>query len=88
MTTTTTFLTATGTTWSLTGVTLARHHDVGPDGGDRFEAVPNSVGRNDGMPYVAVNVNGTITFVDRGLVKTTGRITQVVRVASVDSSAA
>ncbi len=87
MTTATTFLTATGTTWVLIGVTLAR---LGADGlteGERYAAVPNALNRS-GRPWVTVQVGCTVTFVDRGEVKTTGRIANVVKVASVKGPAA
>jgi hypothetical protein len=90
MHTTTTFLTATGTTWSLTGMVLTRcGEDVGV--GSSYEAVPNAVDRG-GQPYVAVVVGSMLTFTEsrggRPVAMTTGRVTQVLRVASARTSAA
>ncbi len=84
--TTTTFQTATGSTWSLTGAVLQRHSDQDGSRREVYEAVANAVDE-DGVQQVVVRVSGTITFVDRGIVKTTGRVVRVLGVRSVSSAA-
>jgi hypothetical protein len=86
MTTSTTFRTTTGTLWTVTGTVLTRLCSERAEPRDAYAAVPNAVDRA-GTPYVAVRVDGMVTFLADGTVKTTGRIAEVVRVASVVSAA-
>lgn len=82
----TTFRTGTGTLWTVTGALLTRLESGRGEARDTFVAVPNAVGRS-GKPYVAVRVGGTVAFVADGQLSSTGRIVEVVRVASVPRAA-
>jgi hypothetical protein len=78
----TTFRTSTGTVWTVAGTHLTRLCSERGEPRDLHVAVPNAVDSR-GEPVVAVRVGGTITFVADGAVKTTGRIAEILRVASV-----
>lgn len=82
----TTFRTTTGTLWTVRGSLLTRVESDRDEGRDTYVAIPNAVGRS-GEAHVAVRVGGAVAFLADGAVNTTGRIAEVVRVASVTQAA-
>lgn len=82
----TTFKTTTGTLWTVSGSLLTRVESDRDEGRDTYVAIPNAVGRS-GQAQVAVRVGSTVAFLADGVVNTTGRVAEIVRVASVTRAA-